>query len=189
MDIKITFTPYALGSSVVTVRLHVGQYGFTPRECCISAVAVSGLIESSQMLVAEKKVVDHILSKTDKLSRLLQRINFKGDDEAAAAATAEIIQNTVINKTATSTRISTKKSHPSNPIGTVLAKTFQFSNANEVFSQSVGPTNLLKLGSAASASGDLSLTHSVVLSPWQSDQESIPRDPALEQLLMREVNG
>ena len=42
IDVKIVFSPMTLGRCTTKLRVLVGQYGFTPLDCEVSAMAVSG---------------------------------------------------------------------------------------------------------------------------------------------------
>jgi len=59
-DITITFNPITLGQCNLQMRLNVGQYGFEPMPCAVSAQAVSGLLEDKALKKAQKRLMDYI---------------------------------------------------------------------------------------------------------------------------------
>ena len=80
VDVKIIFSPMTLGRCTIKLRLLIGQHGFTPLECEVSAMAVSGLIESREMLRADRRVLDYIINTGNTLNDVLGNAStFKGD--------------------------------------------------------------------------------------------------------------
>jgi hypothetical protein len=60
IEIRITFTPITLGIALTKIQLLIGQFAFIPLDCEVSARAVSGLIESRDLLKAEKRVLEYL---------------------------------------------------------------------------------------------------------------------------------
>lgn len=155
VDINITFYPYTLGSCIVTLRLEIGQYGFEPIDCTVSGIAVSGLVESTELLKAESRLMDHMLSQSDNVSNALQRSTFRsGGPGMDPTATASDLQYTAskfsqilrgANKSRRNVASSSGavKSHSNDPVGILLASTFQSSNVNATFTNAIGDTRLL----------------------------------------------
>ena len=80
MLITVTFLPITLGSCFLSMRLHVGQYGWVPLECDISAKAVSGLLESSELKKAETRLMNYIHTTGDVINNSIgPSSSFKGD--------------------------------------------------------------------------------------------------------------
>ena len=71
IDVKIIFSPMTLGRCTLKLMLLVGQYGFVPLDCEVSAMAVSGLIESREMAKADRRVLDFIINTGTTLNRVL----------------------------------------------------------------------------------------------------------------------
>ena len=80
VDVQILFSPMTLGRCTIKLRLLIGQYGFTPLDCEVSAMAVSGLIESREMRRADRRVLDFIVNVGNTLNNVLGNAStFKGN--------------------------------------------------------------------------------------------------------------
>ena len=78
--ITVSFMPITLGSCFLSLRLHVGQYGWIPMDCDISAKAVSGLLESRELKEAEIRLMDYIKATGEVVnSSLSSNSSFRGD--------------------------------------------------------------------------------------------------------------
>ena len=141
IDINITFTPITLGSCVLMMLLHVGQYGWIPMECEVSAQAVSGLLESRQLKQAENRLMEYIKNKGDTVNETLgMSSSFRGNltfqnnssitlkpnqlqqslGKMAGTNNAKFLQQSVI------------KSHGKDPTATLLASTYHAGDLNNV---------------------------------------------------------
>lgn len=78
MDIHITFYPFSLGTASLELQLELGQAGWTPLPCHVLARAVSGLIEASERVKGQQRLLQHAF-KTGKhiLQESFQTSSFK----------------------------------------------------------------------------------------------------------------
>ena len=60
------------------IQLKIGQYGFIPLTCSISARAVSGLIECKELAKAENRLANFIVETGEATNRYLGKSTFKG---------------------------------------------------------------------------------------------------------------
>ena len=80
ITIKTVFTPLTLGSCELSMRLHIGQYGWVPMDCNISGIGVSGLLESRALKDAEKRLMDFIVEAgAGTNAKLGEKSSFKAD--------------------------------------------------------------------------------------------------------------
>jgi hypothetical protein len=56
INITIKFTPVTLGTCITKIQLFIGQHNFVPLECEVLAKAVSGVIESNELLKVQKLI-------------------------------------------------------------------------------------------------------------------------------------
>lgn len=107
VKINVTFNPITLGTCLCTIRLNIAQHDFQPVDCVISAKAVSGLIESRELQIAEEKVdmyVSNIEMKTTQslgattfpknLKETLKISQPPATDKAAMKAVAVVLNST-----------------------------------------------------------------------------------------------
>jgi len=143
VDIRFTFIPITLGSCSMTVRLHVGQYGFVPMECGVSASAVSGLIESRELKEAELRLMEYIKSTGEVVNNFLgKNSTFRGDlsflpNPVTTLRPGESGPLTMTKTAASSREASTMllkasgaKNHFKDPTATLMASTFQATDLN-----------------------------------------------------------
>ena len=77
--IEVTFSPLTLGQCNLEMLLHVGQYGWEPMTCIVTAQAVSGLLESRELKNAEKRLCEYIKDTGDRINnRLGDKSTFRG---------------------------------------------------------------------------------------------------------------
>ena len=81
-SISITFNPVTLGTSSCTVRLVVAQHGFVPIDCVISAKALSGMIQSRELAIANDNVNNFIANTEFNTTQSLGTVNFPKNLEA-----------------------------------------------------------------------------------------------------------
>jgi hypothetical protein len=79
INIKIKFTPVTLGTCITKIQLMIGQHNFMPLECEIFARAVSGVIESNELLKAEKRILNYVLNTGYSINNKLGESTFRGD--------------------------------------------------------------------------------------------------------------
>ena len=144
VTVTVTFLPITLGSCFVSMKLHIGQYGWVPMDCDISAKAVSGLLESRELKDAQVRLMDYIKSTGDVVNNALNpNSTFRGDltfnsnpvvtmrtldSTAATAATAKRgagLSNSMLVKSEGT------KNHLKDPTAALLANTFKATDLNQ----------------------------------------------------------
>ena len=132
----------------------LGQYGFIPIECEVSARAVSGVIESKHLLQAEKRVLQYIQNMGHNINNTLgTESSFRGDLEpsdsmlqnlkSAKFSNSKLFSNS--NNFAESSnfseskllRNSPPKNHYSDPVAMMLANTFRSVDLNNSLDSAV----------------------------------------------------
>ena len=132
VDIVITFNPITLGTCTTTIRLNIAQHGFQPKECVISARAVSGLLENRELAAAEKRIRQYIESTGDKvhedMSNAIQTKASKGlgIPQNLTLKSNDIHGNIERSYRDTNTSLQRQSVVPAyDPVTTVLASTFR----------------------------------------------------------------
>ena len=119
-----------------------GQFGFVPLDCEVSARAVSGVIQSKELLKAEKRVIQHILNSGNLLSKSLgDTSTFRGDLEPSAnhmngRKEGRFLGSTLLRK-------GSSKSHKDDPVAMMLAHTFKAMDLNSSLDNAVNGQFLL----------------------------------------------
>jgi hypothetical protein len=145
-EITVTFYPFTLGSCVINITLDVGQYGFKPMNCIVSAKACSGFIESEELLKAEKRVLDYMLEAGNLVNNKLgANSTFRGD--LSLKNENDGTQGPSFFQTKFLTSSKSKPGHQ-DPVSSVLSATFRSTNLNVALDKVVNDDNLL-LGSKA----------------------------------------
>lgn len=71
VTVKVAFNPITLGTCSAIIRLHVAQHGFEPIECVITAQAVSGAIEFSNLGRRETMLKAHVSCAESKVRYII----------------------------------------------------------------------------------------------------------------------
>eukprot|EP00605_Chrysophyceae_sp_TOSAG23-4_P001987 GSChrysophyteH1.ASY1.ANO1.2201.1 assembled CDS len=140
VDVNVTFNPMTLGQCNLQMLLHVGQYGWKPLECIVSAQAVSGLLESRELKNAEKRLMEYIKNAGDVVNSH-STITIRGSVPLQAEAHAK-------------TKLlapSGPAHHSQDPTATLLASTYGANDLNMALDKVLGGTELL--GSKVLAKG------------------------------------
>lgn len=150
--ITVSFMPITLGSCFLSLRLHVGQYGWIPMDCDISAKAVSGLLESRELKEAETRLMDYIKATGEVVnSSLNSNSSFRGDlafnaNPIVTIRGSESHQLSPSKGTrATSMLIKTggAKNHLKDPTAALLASTFKAADLNMALDMALQRPDLL----------------------------------------------
>jgi len=96
--IHVSFSPITLGTCLCTIRLNIAQHDFEPIDCVLSAKAVSGLIESRELQVAEEKVNMYVADIEMKTTQSLKTMNFSKNLESTMKSMSSLPQPPVDEK-------------------------------------------------------------------------------------------
>ncbi len=139
VDITITFTPITLGQCNLQMLLHVGQYGWEPMPCTLSAQAVSGLVEDKELRLAQKRLMDYITSAGQRINEQLgPHSSFAGSltfQENANLTTSHVPTTGTISQGAktlhgTKLLVAGHKRGQKDPVATLLSTTFGADDLN-----------------------------------------------------------
>lgn len=128
--INVTFSPITLGSCFLSMRLHVGQFGWVPMDCDVSAKSVSGLLESRELKQAELRLMNYLKATGEVINSRLNPgsgSSFRGDLTFNAEADVNIgdrLGRTMLLQPSGS------KNHFQDPTAALLASTFKSSDLN-----------------------------------------------------------
>jgi len=148
--IRVSFLPITLGSCFVSMRLHIGQYGWVPMDCDISAKAVSGLLESRELKEAQVRLMDYIKSTGEVVNSALQpNSTFRGDltfnsNPVVTLRGAETGQSPKKREFKTMlVKSEGTKSHLKDPAAALLSSTFKATDLNMALDSVLQHPNLL----------------------------------------------
>jgi len=156
ITIRVSFLPITLGSCSLSMKLHVGQYGWTPMVCDISAKAVSGLLESRELKEAQIRLMEYIKSTGEVINNQLgAKSTFRGDltFRPDPAVTTRGLDQTAVETssgkrggpgaTAMLLQSSGAKNHLKDPTASLLSSTFRASDLNSALDMVLQRPDLL----------------------------------------------
>jgi hypothetical protein len=150
IQISVTFIPITLGRCSLSLRLHVGQYGFDPMDCEIDGQAVSGLLESRALKQAEERLMNYIKDVGNNINTNLgNKSTFRGDlqfrnDHSLTMRPGQMDQIASPAKGTTKfLKDSVAKNHSYDPVAAMLSTTFKSSDINTAFDAVLQDTKLL----------------------------------------------
>lgn len=146
IEVKITFTPIALGACVMPVRLYIEQHGFNPIECVISGRSVSGLIEKKQLEDSRLNLANHLVHRGVTLQTALGNSTFSDMTLLQEDKVAEHIGNA---------KKMTNSNYFVDPTAIMLANTFRTSDLQSALDTAIKDSKILHQKTPALPDGTL----------------------------------
>lgn len=193
ITVKIVFTPLTLGSCTLSIRLHIGQYGWVPMDCDISGIGVSGLLESRALKDAEKRLMDFIVetgagsnAKLGAQSTFKADMKFKPGQSTITMKHSELLEFEKTAQLANTSKGGVKsrtkllaaplpKRHREDPTSILLAKTYRSTDISEAMDKVLDGTHLL--GSKVQSKDPHSLGIRAIDGVPRMEEQPVPSGP------------
>ena len=192
ITVKVVFTPLTLGSCALSMRLHIGQFGWEPLDCDISGIGVSGLLESRALKDAERRLMDFIVeagtgsnAKLGEQSSFRGNLKFKPGQSTISMKRSQLLEfekTAQLDNKGASRASKTKfllpaesKSHKNDPTSILLAKTYGSSDINQAIDKVLEGTHLL--GSKVQSKDPHSMGIRAIDGVPKMEQQPVPSGP------------